>query len=101
DRYAGLAERHVAKLRERLQQQNGRSRPHSARNELARTLRLHVGPSDGGINQDVGIEAHHHRLCISSRRNLRKLLPQGSPFAITLIAWSIAFWRSTVSNGGR
>jgi hypothetical protein len=45
-----------------------------------------VGYLSGCINEDVGIEADHHRSCISSRLNLRKVSPQGSPYAITSMA---------------
>src|SRR5262249_57034106 len=42
-----------------------------------------------------------HRSCISSRLNLRKVPPQGSPCLITCIACCMAFSRSGVINAGR
>src|SRR5262245_1033690 len=44
-----------------------------------RPPRLRVGYRSSRINEDVGVKADHHRLCISSRRNLRKVRPQGRP----------------------
>jgi hypothetical protein len=40
----------------------------------------------GGVDEDVGIKADHHRLCISSRVKVRRAAPQGSSCAITSIA---------------
>jgi hypothetical protein len=41
---------------------------------------------EGGVDEDVGIKADHHRSCISSRVKVRGAAPQGSPCAITSIA---------------
>src|SRR5262249_10928504 len=54
-----------------------------------------------GVKQDIGIEAHDHFSCISSRLNVRKRLPQGKPFRISSRACSIAVRRSTVIVGTR
>src|SRR5262249_62078189 len=43
----------------------------------------------GGVDEDVGIKADHHRSCISSRVKVSRVAPQGKPCAITLIACSM------------
>jgi|SRR6516164_5886178 hypothetical protein len=44
------------------------------------------GSRKGGVDEDVGIKADHHRSCILSRVKVRGAAPQGSPCAITSIA---------------
>src|SRR5271166_5484515 len=86
DRYSRLADRHAAELREGLQQQDVPSRAHCPYDKVARPRRLRERSRNGGVDQDVGIEADHHRSCISSRVKARKAAPQGRPWAITAIA---------------
>src|SRR5260370_24166664 len=74
---------------------------HRTGEKVARPQRLRVGYRNSRINEDVGVEADHRHLCISSRLNLRNLPPQGRPCRITSTACSMAFSRSGVINGGR
>jgi hypothetical protein len=46
---------------------SARPRSHCTDKEITRPQRLGVGYRSSGINEDVGIEADHHRSCISSR----------------------------------
>ena len=46
-------------LRERLQQQNARSGPHSSYEKIARPVCLREGSRKGGVDEDVGINGVH------------------------------------------
>jgi hypothetical protein len=85
-RYPRFAYRHIAELRESLQQQHTRPATYSSRHDVPCSTRLDGRGRSGGINQDVGIEADNHLSCISSRLNRAKRRPHGRPLLITSMA---------------
>ena len=86
DRYSRFANRHVAEFCKGLEQQDARCSPHCAGDEVTRPHHPDVGYRSSRINENVRIEAHHYRSCISSRWNLCKVSPQDRPLAITSTA---------------